>query len=89
VNLSKAWDMPSYLTEMYDCPSWTATAAANVSHSWWHYSDYCTTGPSFGNRSVPSKSFGACILGWGGGNVNDPCSRGARAAAGRAGQRSA
>ena len=45
-----------------------AAKAANISHSYWHYSSYCTTGPWFGDRRVPSETFGACILGWDGGN---------------------
>jgi hypothetical protein len=36
-------------------------------------SAYCTTGPSFGNRSVPNSTFGACILGWASGSTAGPC----------------
>ncbi len=50
------------------CEHFDAAAAAGISHSYWHYSSYCTSGPSFGNRSVPDATFGACILGWGGGD---------------------
>ena len=31
-------------------------------------SSYCNTGPWFGNRTVPTDTFGACILGWASGN---------------------
>ena len=47
--------------------------AANISLSYWHYSSYCTTGPAFGNRVVPDETFGACILGWGGGESSKTC----------------
>ena len=62
--------MPSFLTEFMDCDAWTATANASISHSYWHYSSYCDTGPDFGNRKMPAKTFGACILGWGGGSTD-------------------
>ena len=61
------WNMPTYATEFYGCDAWVAAKAANISHSYWHYSAYCTTGPAFGNKHVPDETFGACILGWGGG----------------------
>ena len=61
--------VPSFATEFMSCELWSAAQAAGISHSYWHYSSYCTTGPDFGNRSVPLESFGACILGWGGGST--------------------
>lgn len=66
--IQKSWNVPSFATEFMDCRVWEAAAAANISHSYWHYSAYCTTGPAFGNRKVPSDTFGACILGWAGGD---------------------
>jgi hypothetical protein len=65
--LSKEWGVPTFATET-GCEHFDAAAAAGISHSYWHYSSYCTSGPSFGNRSVPDATFGACILGWGGGD---------------------
>eukprot|EP00756_Hemistasia_phaeocysticola_P058836 Hpha_TRINITY_DN3549_c0_g1::TRINITY_DN3549_c0_g1_i1::g.25735::m.25735 len=62
------WDMPTFSTEFFSCAGWTSAAKANVSHSYWHYSCYCNTGADFGNRKVPEDTFGACILGWGGGS---------------------
>jgi hypothetical protein len=51
------------------CEIWADADKAGISHSYWHYSSYCTTGPDFGNRSVAkNETFGACILGWGAGN---------------------
>lgn len=66
--LMEDWNVPSFATEFGDCHAWVAAAAANISHSYWHYSSYCTTGPSFGNRTVPTDTFGGCMLGWAGGN---------------------
>ena len=34
---------------------------------------YCTTGPSFGNLSVPDETFGGCLLGWAGGDSSKTC----------------
>eukprot|EP00466_Bigelowiella_natans_P016780 jgi/Bigna1/89145/estExt_fgenesh1_pg.C_440091 len=65
--ISKEWNIPTFGTET-SCEQFEAAAAANISHSYWHYSSYCNTGPSFGNRSVPEDTFGACILGWAGGD---------------------
>eukprot|EP00037_Helgoeca_nana_P013759 m.127186 g.127186 ORF g.127186 m.127186 type:complete len:467 (-) comp22213_c0_seq1:158-1558(-) len=65
--ISADWNVPTFATEFGSCEAWKAAAAANISHLYWHYSSYCTTGPSFGNRTVPSDTFGACILGWAGG----------------------
>lgn len=61
------------MQESMSCPLWKATVAAGISHSYWHYSAYCTTGRSFGNRSVPADTFGACILGWASGTVDKLC----------------
>lgn len=63
----KDWNVPSFATEFGSCDAWNACAAANISHTYWHYSSYCNTGPSFGNRSVPTDTFGGCMLGWAGG----------------------
>jgi len=71
--LSKDWNVPSFATEFMSCSAWKDAAAANISHSYWHYSAYCTTGQAFGNRAVPTDTFGACILGWAGGDSNYTC----------------
>jgi len=65
--ISKEWKVPSFATET-GCDQFNAAAAANISHSYWHYSSYCNTGPSFGNRRAPANTFGACILGWASGD---------------------
>merc|ERR1711957_242060 len=65
--ISEKWNIPTFATEV-GCTSFNAAKDANISHSYWHYSSYCNTGPSFGNRSVPSDTFGACILGWASGS---------------------
>ena len=65
------WNVPSFLTEFGDCAAWPVARAANISHSYWHYSSYCNTGASFGNRTVPEDTFGACILGWADGNSSN------------------
>lgn len=71
--LMKEWNVPSFAAEFGSCDAWRAAAAANLSHSYWHYSSYCTTGPSFGNRSAPDDTFGACILGWAGADSSKVC----------------
>lgn len=65
--ISKKWNVPTFATEV-GCDQFAAAAKANISHSYWHYSAYCNTGPAFGNRKVPEETFGACILGWGSGD---------------------
>jgi hypothetical protein len=65
LQLMADWHVPSALTECYSCASWHTAAAQNMSRFFWSYSPYCTTGPVYGNRSVPEDTFGACILGWG------------------------
>lgn len=70
--ISKKWNVPTFGTEL-GCDHWKAAKEANISHSYWHYSSYCNTGPSFGNRKVPNDTFGGCLLGWGGGNSWGPC----------------
>ena len=50
------WNVPSFATEFMSCDVWNAAAAANISHSYWHYSCYCNTGKDFGNRKVTHKS---------------------------------
>lgn len=71
-SISADWNVPSFATEFMDCRIWNATAKANISHSYWHYSCYCNTGPAFGNKKVPQDTFGGCMLGWDGGR-NDRC----------------
>lgn len=63
--VSLALNMPSFATEFDTCDVWDAAAQAGISHSYWHYSSYCNTGPAFGNKTFPNETFGACILGWG------------------------
>jgi len=63
------WNMPAFGTEIGGCDQWNMLRAVNVSRSYWHYSAYCTTGHAFGNRMAPNETFGACILGWDGGNT--------------------
>ena len=65
---SNDWTMPIFLTEYMGCANYKAFRDAGISHTYWHYSAYCNTGPAFGNRKVPEDTFGACILGWSGGN---------------------
>jgi hypothetical protein len=62
--VSHAFNMPSFASEFSSCDVWNAAKNAGISHAYWHYSSYCTTGPAFGNRKFPSDTFGACILGW-------------------------
>ena len=86
--LGAQWGVPTLLTEFMDCAAWDAASAAGVGHLFWHYSAYCTTGPAFGSRAVPADTFGACILGWAGGNSAYNCSagRGDRGASGAGGR---
>jgi hypothetical protein len=65
--VSEGFNMPSFATEFGSCEAWNATAVLGISHSYWHYLSYCNTGPAFGNRTVSSDTFRACILGWAGG----------------------
>ena len=74
-SLGREWGIPTFATEFSSCSAWNAAAAANVSHLYWHYSAYCTTGSAFGNRSVPDETFGACILGWAGGASTFACAQ--------------
>lgn len=67
------WNVPTFLTEFDSCNVWNVALDANVSISYWHYSIYCDTGPSFGNKLVPDDTFGACILGWGAVGPNKTC----------------
>jgi len=64
----KEWNIPSFLTEHGGCAAWFAAENASISHSYWHYSSYCDTGPDFGNKKVPEDTFGGCLLGWAGGS---------------------
>jgi len=73
--ISKDWNMPSLLTEFMSCDIWHAAEDAGIGFNYWHYSAYCNTGPNFGNKKVPDETFGACILGWGGGNPSKTCPR--------------
>jgi hypothetical protein len=72
--LGARWGVPTLLTEFMDCAAWRAADTAGVGHLFWHYSAYCTTGPAFGSRAVPADTFGACILGWAGGDSAYNCS---------------
>merc|ERR1719329_2075573 len=65
--ISREWNVPAFGTEL-GCSPFDAAAEAGMSHSYWHYSCYCNTGPAFGNRTFSDDTFGACILGWGGAN---------------------
>jgi len=71
--ISAKWNVPSFATEFMGCSKWLACAAANISHSYWHYSSYCNTGADFGNRHVPTDTFGGCMLGWGDGDEQFIC----------------
>ena len=71
--VQKDWDLPSFNTEFGSCEAWNDCADANISHTYWHYSSYCTTGPSFGDRIAPDETFGACILGWAGADSSKSC----------------
>jgi len=65
--LSFRWNMPTFGTEL-GCDTFCPAKDAGISHSYWHYSSYCNTGPCFGNKKVPEETFGACLLGWGSGD---------------------
>lgn len=71
--LGKEWNVPTFLTEVMSCEGWNAAKDNDISHSYWHYSSYCDTGPSFGNKNVPSDTFGGCILGWAAGTSDYTC----------------
>ena len=73
--LGNDWNVPTMATEFMDCAVWKACVDAGISHSYWHYSAYCNTGSSFSamNLTVPTETFGACILGWGGGTSQYTC----------------
>ena len=71
--LGNSWNVPILLTEFGSCDAMVAAQAHNLSYLYWHYSSYCTTGPAFGNRTVPDDTFGACILGWAGGDSSKSC----------------
>ena len=73
LELGSKWNVPTVLTEFMSCDAWTAAAAANISHLYWHYSSYCNTGPAFGNREPIVDTWGACILGWAGGTSTRQC----------------
>jgi len=65
--ISAKWNVPTFGTEL-GCEHFCPAKAANISHSYWHYSSYCNTGPWFGNKKVPEETFGGCLLGWGSGD---------------------
>ena len=71
--IGESWNVPTYLTEFMDCGAWQAALASNISISYWHYSAFCTTGPAFGDMSVPDETFGGCMLGWAGGQSSKTC----------------
>ena len=69
-----SWGVPTFATEFIDCEVWRHAAEANISHTYWHYSCYCNTGPAFSNRDLNrTDTFGACILGWASGNASKKC----------------
>jgi len=71
--IGEDWDCPTFATEFMSCDVWRACEDAGISRTYWHYSSYCDTGPAFGNKSVPEDTFGACILGWAGGDSSYSC----------------
>ena len=73
--LGARWHVPTVVTEFGECDVWRDAAKYAISHTYWHYSAYCTTGPAFGNRTVPTGTFGACINGWAGANPDKKCRR--------------
>lgn len=73
-SLGAKWGVASMLTETMSCDAIGAAEAANISWSYWHWSQYCDTAPAFGGKRPP-HSFGACILGWGGGTSNKTCAK--------------
>ena len=70
--LGAEWGVPTLLTEFMDCTAWQAAAAAGIGHLYWHYSAYCNTGAAFAGTPT-HDTFGACILGWAGGDSNYTC----------------
>lgn len=66
------WNIAAMLTETMSCSALKAAEVSNISWSYWHYSQYCDTAPAFGAKKPP-ESFGACILGWGGGQASKTC----------------
>jgi len=71
--LMSKWGVASMLSETMSCTAIRAAEAVNMSWSYWHYSRYCDTAPAFGSK-LPPNSFGACILGWDGGDSSKSCS---------------
>jgi hypothetical protein len=63
LEISQKWNIPIFGTET-GCDQFNYAKSVNISHSYWHYSCYCNTGPWFGNRKVPEDTFGGCLLGW-------------------------
>ena len=58
--------MPTFATEFSDCKAWKSAAKYNISHTYWHYSSYCTTG--FVSRAMSVDTAGALnVLCW---NIN-------------------
>ena len=71
--LQQDWNLPSFNTEFGSCEAWNDCDKANISHTYWHYSSYCDTGPSFGNKNAPDDTFGGCLLGWAGADSSKSC----------------
>ncbi|GMH68390.1 hypothetical protein TrRE_jg3951 [Triparma retinervis] len=73
--LGKSWNVPTMLTEFMDCGAMAAAEEAKIGWNYWHYSAYCNHGADsdhyFANKT--EADFGACILGWGGGNSQKTC----------------
>lgn len=67
------WNVPTFATEMMSCDAWKAAQEAGISRSYWHYSSYCNTGPSFASNPDSHTPFGACILGWAAGTSSYTC----------------
>ena len=77
VEIGALWGMPVVLTEFMACDAYRHAEAANVSWTYWHYSQYCNTAPSpqcdAARAAGRPCNFGACICGWGMGRSNWSC----------------
>jgi hypothetical protein len=66
--ITNEWNIPTFATET-SCSQFNAAKAANISHSYWHYSAYCNYPVIRGFPDIPiEEAFGGCILGWAGGD---------------------
>ena len=77
VEIGALWGMPVVLTEFMACDAYRHAEAANVSWTYWHYSQYCNTAPSpqcdAARAAGRPCNFVACICGWGMGRSNWSC----------------